>query len=154
MDITIEIQGLDRIHNATEQVRQQIANELAKGMYASMKQVEGEAKRSITSGQKTGRVYKRRTVTHRASGPGEAPASDTGLLVNSIRGSVDKGALGQGSLEGTVTVGVSYGKLLEFGTSKMAARPFLFPAFERSKNWIKERLTKAVIDGVLKASKK
>ena len=52
-----------------------------------------------------------------------------------------------------IPVGASYGRPLEFGTRKMAARPFLFPAFERSKAWIRERLTKAVIDGVLKATK-
>ena len=34
----------------------------------------------------------------------------------------------------------SYSKFLEYGTSKMLARPFLFPAFEKSKTKIAEIL--------------
>jgi HK97 gp10 family phage protein len=61
-------------------------------------------------------------------------------LVNSINSSVD-------GLDGVVVAGgglVNYARSLEFGTRKMAARPFMFPALEKSKAWIKERLAKAV----------
>ena len=39
--------------------------------------VEGEAKQSIQRGTKSGKLYKRRSVVHQASAPGEAPASDS-----------------------------------------------------------------------------
>jgi len=39
---------------------------------------------------------------------------------------------------------VKYATMLEFGTSKMAARPFLIPALEKSKAWIADRLNRAV----------
>jgi len=141
IEFSFKIEGLDRIENATQAVRDSVAAEIAKALYASAKQVETEAKKSILSGQKTGRIYKRGSVTHRASAPGESPASDTGRLVNSITANpaVDG--------EATVVAGrgsVKYAAMLEFGTSKIAARPFMVPAMEKSKAWIQERLNKAV----------
>ncbi|MBP3955395.1 hypothetical protein J8F10_08890 [Gemmata sp. G18] len=150
MDFSVKVEGLDKIQNATLDVQRSIEAELVKGLFASAKKVEGEAKRSITDGQKTGRVYTRRTVTHQASAPGEAPASDTGRLVNSINSSVD-------GLDGVVVAGggiVDYARSLEFGTSKMSARPFMFPALEKSKGWIRERLAKAVRIAAAKSVKR
>ncbi|WP_152051825.1 HK97-gp10 family putative phage morphogenesis protein [Tautonia marina] len=140
MDFEVKVEGLDRIQNATQEMQRSVEAELVKGLFASAKRVEAEAKRSITAGGKTGRVYRRRTVTHQASAPGEAPASDTGRLVNSINSSVE-------GLDGVVVAGgglVKYARMLEFGTARMAARPFMFPALEKSKAWIRERLAKAV----------
>lgn len=142
MEFSVQIEGLDRIGKATERVKQAVAKEIKIGLFASAKHVEREAKESILNGEKTGRIYKRRTVVHRASAPGEAPASDTGRLVNSINAEVVSSGF-----EATVKAGggaVKYARMLEFGTSKMAARPFMFPALERSKGWIRERLNRAV----------
>lgn len=74
--------------------------------------------------------------TGTASAPGAPPHTDTGNLVNSIQvqryeKSVDVGILGDKAL---------YGKYLEFGTSKMAARPWLRPAFQNSKAIINAKL--------------
>ena len=46
----------------------------------------GEAIKSIMQGPKTGRIYEKYNPrrTHRASAPGQAPASDTGNLVSQI----------------------------------------------------------------------
>jgi len=153
MDFSFKIDGLDRIEKASGRVQQEIHKELQKGLYASGLKVEKEAKQSILSGQKSGRIYTRRTVTHRASAPGEAPASDTGRLVNSITTYVNRIS----KLEALVVAGrgvVKYARMLEFGTAKMSARPFMFPAFEKSRSWIQERLNKAVRDGVIKATRK
>lgn len=152
MEFSVRVDGLDRIDRATDRVRRAVAEEIAKGLYASAKKVEGEAKKSILSGSKSGHVYTRRTVTHQASAPGQAPASDTGRLVNSITGTYERS-----EASGTIKAGggiVKYARMLEFGTARMAARPFLFPAFERSKNWIRERLNKAVRTAVIGAVRK
>jgi HK97 gp10 family phage protein len=149
MEFSVQVDGLDRIDRAAQRVRDAVAKELARGMFASAKKVEAEAKKSILSGEKSGRVYRRRTVAHRASAPGEAPASDTGRLVNSITGTYEPS-----ETAGVIRAGsgiVKYARMLEFGTSRMAARPFFFPAFERSKNWIRERLNKAVRTAVTHA---
>lgn len=86
--------------------------------------VEARAKVAIQTGAKTGRMYGR----HQASAPGEAPATDTGHLVNSIH--VDAGP---GELAAEVVVGAEYGAYLEFGTTDMAPRPFLGPAVEAAR---------------------
>lgn len=151
MEFSFKIEGLDKIASATEAVRQAVADEVNKAAYASAQKVSAEAKKSILDGQKSGRVYKRRSVTHRASAPGEAPASDTGRLANSI----NSYPVGNGeaiSVAGRGTV--NYAAMLEFGTSKVAPRPFMFPALEKSRVWIEERFNKAVrkaaIDSVRK----
>lgn len=148
MEIKVEIDGLQRIDRASNAARKAIAEEIGKGLFAVAKKVEGEAKRSILNGQKSGRIYQRRSVTHQASAPGESPASDTGRLVNSINGTVETA-----KAEAVVKAGsgaVKYARMLEFGTSKMAARPFFFPAVEKSRPWIIERLNKSLRDGLLK----
>jgi HK97 gp10 family phage protein len=62
---------------------------------------------------------------HRASAPGEAPAVDLGNL----KGSISAEMTG----ETTAVVGVSaeYGIPLEYGTRKIAKRPFARPAVEQ-----------------------
>lgn len=51
---------------------------------------------------------------------------DTGALKASIQAvSVETGKTAE------VVVGEEYGKFVEFGTYKMAAQPFLYPAFEK-----------------------
>ena len=79
---------------------------------------------------------------HRASAPGEAPASDTGNLVNQSSVELD------GALASIVRFFAKYASWLEFGTSRMAARPFIIPAVERSRQWIIDRLTEAVRRGM------
>ena len=145
----MHIDGLDQIKQAMGATPKVVEQELNKALFASAKQVEKEAKLSILSGQKSGRLYHRRTVTHRASAPGEAPASDTGRLVNSINSYL-------GDQEAFVTAGrgtVKYAAMLEFGTRFMAARPFMFPALEKSKDWIRRRLTEALTRAIGMAGK-
>ena len=44
---------------------------------------------SIRMPPKTGKIYKRRSVTHQASSPGQAPAFDTGTLARNIQSQRD-----------------------------------------------------------------
>lgn len=62
---------------------------------------------------------------HRASAPGEAPAVDTSNLHNHIDTEKVKDGLH------VVYTNVEYAAGLEFGTPKMAARPFFRPAIEK-----------------------
>jgi HK97 gp10 family phage protein len=94
--------------------------------------VQAEARQLILKGPKTGRIYVRRgRIRHRASAPGQPPASDTGTLVRSIVMDVDATKL-------TVSVGsnVKYAPYLELGTRRMKARPFLSLALENKRSTI------------------
>lgn len=94
--------------------------------------VKNEAQKSILTGSKTGPVVTRynpkRTIA--ISAPGEPPASDTGFLASNITSEV---RTVQGNrVFGIVRSTAPYSAFLEFGTTKMAARPFLQPALDKS----------------------
>jgi hypothetical protein len=78
----------------------------------------------IQSGPKTGRVYRHGNVLHRASAPGEAPATDTGNLVNSGYAKRARRALWH------VGYTAEYARALEYGTPRILPRPYLRPAVE------------------------
>ena len=61
---------------------------------------------------------------HRASSPGEPPATDLGDLVGSVKGEMID------DLHGFVEVGMEYGIYLEYGTGSIAPRPFFAPSVE------------------------
>jgi HK97 gp10 family phage protein len=145
MEFSVQIEGLDQLQATSAQVKQAVASEVNKALFASAQQIRTEAITSIQNGEKSGRWYKRRTVAHRASAPGEAPASDTGRLVNSIT------AYSGGDGEAFTVAGrgtALYAPLLEFGTSRIAPRPFMLPALEKSKAWIAQRLQQALQRGL------
>lgn len=81
--------------------------------------VEQRAVDLINNPPKSGRIYKRRGVAHQASAPGEAPASDQGTLVNARR--ID---LIPERLAARLTFTSAHAPHLQFGTRKMAPRPF------------------------------
>lgn len=90
-----------------------------RGVVAWIGLVEKRAVDLITSPPKTGRIYRTRGVTHQASAPGEAPANETGRLVNSRR--ID---LFEGELRGRLTFSTEYALPLEVGTKNMEPRPY------------------------------
>lgn len=152
MDLSFKVEGLDKLAKASRTTIEEISKQLDVALYASAKRIESDAKKSIARGTKSGKIYKRRTVTHRASAPGEAPANDTGRLMNSISTALIKA---QKYAEVFAGRGVAkYARALEFGTQKMAARPFFFPAAEKNRQWISDRLARAVRDAIAKTKKR
>lgn len=112
------------------------------------------AVQGIQRGPKTGRTYDttfwtdaqgrvrrgRARVPHTASARGQYPASDTGRLANNI----DFRLPAAGRMQGIVGTNIVYGRYLEFGTSRMSARPWLLPSFEKAKVGVEARLKKAI----------
>jgi len=72
---------------------------------------------------------------YQASSPGEAPASATGALRQSVKGTVEKEGK---QVVGMVGTDLDYGRMLEFGTKHMEARPWLRKSFEKSESKVKE----------------
>lgn len=122
-------------------LEQQVQRAVEATMKGAAQLVANDAKVRVARGPKTGRVYTTRFLTnrttgrifpseprvpHQASAPGEAPATDTGKLA----GSIVAGAKG---LTATVEARSVYAIHLEYGTRRMAARPFLVPAFEANR---------------------
>ena len=130
---SIDIQ-VKRISAKLRKLGESIPREVQTELYVGGLQIEETAKRSIQSGDKSGRIYQKYNPrrTHKASAAGQAPASDTGALVNSIRTErVDKGAdvkAGGGATD--------YAVHLEFGTSTILPRPYMQPALEQNRKEI------------------
>lgn len=117
---------------------------VARGLTRGIALLDEEAVRLIMTGPKTGAIYTTFFFTvgaggsrivvpygnrppHQASAPGEAPASDTGHLVNNRTVKVDVAAL-----RATLTFHAAYALYLEFGTDRMEPRPFARPALVNS----------------------
>ena len=124
---TIKIKGLEPTLKNLRLLQNGLDKELTNVLRGGGQLIRGEAIRSIQTGPKSARTYEKYNPrrTHKASAPGQAPASDTGNLVSQIMSVAD----GKNTL---VESRAEYSKFLEFGTSKMLPRPFLFPASEKS----------------------
>jgi HK97 gp10 family phage protein len=124
---TIKIKGLEPTLKNLRLLQNGLDKELTNVLRGGGQLIRGEAIRSIQTGPKSGRTYEKYNPrrTHKASALGQAPASDTGNLVSQIMSVAD----GKNTL---VESRAEYSKFLEFGTSKILPRPFLFPASEKS----------------------
>jgi HK97 gp10 family phage protein len=106
-----------------------IINQAENLVYDGSVYMAEEMKKSIASGAKSGRRY----GSHTSSAPGQSPANWTGKLLRSIKIQKTKGMA-------FVYITAKYAEFLEFGTSKMRPRPFIIPAFIKTKRYIQDRL--------------
>lgn len=136
----------------TAAVKANVATEIVRG--ATM--IQADAVESIQRGSKTGRTYTRGNVTHQASAPGEAPASDTGNLARRIdiefSGDKLRADIGVHNLLFT-----PYARRLELGdvigpvapgAGRIAARPYMRPAYNKNIKAIQAAIAKAVKGGL------
>ena len=101
--------------------------------------VRNTAVQSINQGSRSGAFYTRGGKTGQRSAAGEPPKTDQGILVQNIVLDIDPDGLGA-----NVESRADYSQALEFGTSKMAARPFMQPALEENRPKI-ARLAKQMV---------
>ena len=109
----------DRAGKALFEKKMQVA--LLGRMEVACEYAEGRVKDALSQAG-TGVMYKIEGKRHQASAPGEAPTVLTGDLRGSITHFV--GMVG-GVVTGIVSTNVEYAPHLEFGSSKMAPRPFM-----------------------------
>ena len=146
MQISIQVKGFKKVMASLKNLEQDLEKPFREVIVGGAQLIRGEAIKSIQSGPKSGRIYEKYNPrrTHRASAPGQAPASDTGNLVRNIVVKQENPDLVK------VESNAIYSSFLEFGTSKMLARPFLFPATERSR----KKIAQAVFNRVVKEIKR
>ena len=107
-------------------------------LYVGADMIRAEAHRSISRGSRSGKK-------HVPSSPGEPPNRDTGVLQAHLRAELVS------PLEAQVASEAPYAAALEFGTSKMEARPYLRPARDKQAPEI-QRLFEVEIDKLVKGS--
>lgn len=94
----------------------EMTRDVGKALFAAGEMIAVEAQISITAGAVSGKK-------HIASAPGEPPNQDTGHLAGNIEARHT-----QSDLVVEVASEAEYSAPLEFGTSRMAPRPFMQPA--------------------------
>lgn len=129
-----------------DNLHSRIRSAMLRGLFIGANIVHEKAVTSILNGQKSGEVYTTKFFTmgfgdgriivpygkrppHRASAPGEAPASDSGRLVASGQVTLDVA-----KMSANVNFATEYAAILEFGTedARNEPRPFLRPALNSS----------------------
>lgn len=89
-----------------------------------------------------------KTKSHHPSMPGNPPAVDTGNLRNSIRYEVHEEVKEVYGVVGSSQLDENYAVYTEYGTSKMAPRPWLRPAMAKNNDWIRKSIAKSVALGL------
>jgi len=139
----IEIKGDKEYIALINRMKNELPKRLDAALLTGSLDTMNEAKKSIQAHQSSGNTYTRRSVTHTASTAGNPPNSDTGNLVDNITIKKINGGYDVGSRKGA-----PYGVHLEFGTSKMAARPWLTPAFYLALEKLKTKMIKRLKEKV------
>jgi len=152
--MTIRILGVKSLVQKLEKlpvdVTKAVRDEVARGALT----LQNEMRRSIQKGPKTGRTYRKGSLKggrafkfHRASAPGESPATDSGRLVSHINMFLFRRGL---SAKAGVTdmSDVRYSRRLEFGGRDkrgvyIAPRPFVRPALIKHGRKIVTKIEKA-----------
>lgn len=121
-----------------------VLDELTKGAL----EIRNEIVLSMRNSPATGRRYRvgknkrGKGVYHRASSPGFPPRPRSGDLINSILMQV-----GHTQVEvGSIITRPAYPKFLEYGTAKMAARPWLEPAVKQQKPFIQAAVKRVLAE--------
>lgn len=147
-DVKIEINGLKEVQDAIRAYQGDISKQLGLIVNAAALEAVSDVRRAIQGPPKTGREYPRgRDKVHRASAPGQAPATDTGTLVSSIYNE-DRGRNAK-----AIGSRLPYAFYLEFGTFKMDARPSWIPAVERAIPKMLKRVELAIAKAKARAEK-
>jgi hypothetical protein len=136
---TIVLQGGKELAAALRNASKDMQAAVADAVTATGLELRGDVVKRIQRGPATGRTYQRRGVTHTASAPGQAPATDTGRLAG-------VGVLFEQVGPVSVTVGspLVYAAYLEYGTTRMAPRPAWRPAVEAMTPKFRNRLLRAL----------
>ena len=149
MQVQIKVSNIKKALKQLKTLQKDLEPDFQEIVKGGAQLIRGEAIKSIQSGAKSGIVYEKYNPrrTHRASAPGEAPASDTGNLVSKIIIRQD------GKDKTNVESNAHYSAYLEYGTSKMEPRPFMFPAFEKSRQPIEQADFKRVVKKIEEMTK-
>ena len=139
---TISVTGTKELQAALAELGEDISQAVTDAVNATGLELRSDIQKRIRNGPATGRVYRRRNVTHQASAPGEAPASDTGRLRNSVTFKRINDL--------TITVGsrLAYASYLEFGTRNIARRPAWAPAAMLAEPKFRKRLEAAIAGAI------
>lgn len=139
--ITVQVKGVSEVRAAIRAYGKSVEDAVGRAVMASALEMLTDVRKQIQGPPKTGRTYKRGKggkILHRASAPGEAPATDTGALVSSTY--ITKLSL----MTAAIGSRLEYAFHLEFGTLNIEPRPSWMPAAERAAPRLEARVAKVI----------
>jgi hypothetical protein len=140
--ISLKVENVKAVQAALRLYGDKAERNVSRAIEATALGINRDVKDLINRGTKTGRIYRRRNIEHRASAPGEAPATDTGFLLSSIYYEPQSGLL---SMIGSR---LAYAYYLEFGTMRIEPRPSWMPAVEANR----DKFNRLLEEGIRKAA--
>ncbi|WP_017993830.1 hypothetical protein [Rhizobium leguminosarum] len=140
------VRNADKLIKKLQRLPLDLRGGIGSALMLSVIEMDAYAKQHISSGGRSGRTYRRGSIPHQASAPGEFPKTDSGELVASLFFRV-----GANKLSAFFGTKLAKGKWLEFGTSRMRARPWLRPTFMALRDKITTRVRSAVNETLRKA---
>ena len=137
----IKITGSKELQAALNSMSDEIARKVEIATIATGHELRSNIIKGYNEGGKTGITYKKYNPSriHTASAPGQAPATDTGKLANSV-------LFEQEHYGVRVFTNVRYGEMLEFGTMRIAPRPLWTPEAQAMKPKFEKRIKAALKD--------
>jgi len=138
MSLELKIEGMVELQAALRKASAEAQEAVGVAVIGTAMELRGDIVKRIQGGPASGAVYTRGGVSHQASAPGEAPASDTERLAGSI--TFDK----TGPMSATVGSDLVYAAALEFGSGRIDPRPAWVPAIEKITPKYIARLEKAL----------
>lgn len=125
MRISATIRGFEKIAKRLQAISPEAVKATVVGLNSAAIAIHREAVSSIQEHRSQGKRYGK----HVASKPGYPPNTDTGLLVKSIQ--IVEAS--ETKLVAAVGTNLEYGARLENGDSRVAPRPWLGPAYLKTK---------------------
>lgn len=124
----IELEGVDEILNKLQQIGNNISRLENKALRSAAQPVLDDAKSSNSFNDRSGNLRKGLKISNIKNKEG----------VKYVLVGVDKSDNSK----------IYYGKFLEFGTSKMPAKPFMQPAYEKNKDNIQKTIAETLKEGL------
>jgi len=166
MKAGIKVTGVKELVQNLERLGGNAQDASIEALWTAGAYLEGALKERLSQAG-TGRTYKTgrkgmRYATHQASAPGEPPAVDTGRLRASITHNVtgrpgrnlpDPGG-SKTSVKGYAGTNLESGPHLEFGTSRMKARPWLYPTIVEEATAVAKLIQNVIKRAIAKAKKR
>lgn len=137
MRVSAVFKGFSSLEKKLKKLENEIDKPALQALGEAAVIIHGAAVRSIQSKDGVKKLVGGREII--VSLPGNPPNTQTGRLVKSI-----KIVLNKAELTAQVGSNLFYAFYLEFGTSKMAARPWLGPAFQKNKKVIGEIFSRRI----------
>ena len=151
-DVKVEINGLKEVNAALKAYGKDLGRGLELALNRTALVALTDVRNAIENPPKTGRIYtkgRNKSIKHQASKEGEAPATDTGVLLTSTY-LENRGKYGR-----AIGSRLPYAYHLEFGTrdGKLGKRPAWVPAVQRAMPRLLELVQIAIAKAKARAEK-